>query len=112
MLRGILNASWSNCGLLVAAVALGACSLQPRDVPELSDTVLCDIVAHRDTPRDVRVAANDELEVRDAHCDHLTAVLRRQRMEGLRDQLEPENSEENPSTYTDCVLTPTCTETQ
>ena len=112
MPREISSASWISCWLFVAVVVVAACSMQPKDVPELSDTVLCDIVAHRDTPRDVRVAANEELEARDAHCDRLTAVLRRQRMDGLRDQLEPENPEENPPTYTDCVLDPTCNDTQ
>jgi hypothetical protein len=112
MPREILTASRSSVGLFVVGVVLVACAVQPRDVPELSDTVLCDIVAHRDTRRDVRVAAQDELDGRDAHCDRLTAVMRRQRMNGLRDQLEPEDLEENPATYTDCVLDPICQETQ
>jgi len=112
MLREIWTASWSSAGLFVVGVVLAACAVQPQDIPELSDTVLCDIVAHRDTRRDVRAAAQDELDVRDSHCDRLAAVMRRQRMNGLRDQLEPEDLEENPQTYTDCVLDPICQETQ
>ncbi len=86
--------------------------MQPSEVPELSDAVLCDIVVHGNTSRDVRSAAMDELHVRDAECDRLTAVLERRRMDGLREQLRPENPEEQPPTYTDCVLNPICPDTR
>lgn len=86
--------------------------MQPSEVPELSDAVLCDIVVHRDTSRGVRAAALDELDVRDAKCDRLAAVLERRRMDGLRRQLQPEDPEEQPPTYTDCVLNPICPETR
>lgn len=112
MQRAISGGSSTNLSIAAAALLLAACSMQPHEVGELSDTVLCDIVAHRDTPRDVRMAAKEELEDRDAQCDRLAAVIRRQQMNGLRDQLDPENPEENPPTYTDCVLDPLCKETQ
>ncbi len=86
--------------------------MQPHEVPELSDAVLCDIVAHRDTSRGVRAAAHEELERREAECDRLTAVIRRQRMDGLRDHLAPDDPEAQAPNYTDCVLDPTCKETQ
>ena len=44
--------------------------------------------------------------------DRLTAVIRRQRMDGLRDQLAPDDSEAQAPNYTDCVLDPICKETQ
>ncbi len=96
----------------LAVLWLSACSLQPSEVPQLSDAVLCDIVVHRDTSRGVRAAAQDELDVRKADCDHLATVLNRQRMDGLRRQLRPTDPETNPQTYTDCVLNPICRETR
>ncbi|MDH3452782.1 MAG: hypothetical protein OEN20_10195, partial [Gammaproteobacteria bacterium] len=74
--------------------------------------VLCDIVAHRDTSRSVRAAAQEELDLREAQCDRLTAVIRRRQMNGLRDHLQPVDPEEQLPTYTDCVLDPICQETQ
>lgn len=101
-------------GMIAAAAAFGAgCALQPQDVPELSDSVLCDIVAHRDSARDVREAAADELDRRAADCDRLSAVLRRRQIDGLRATMkdDPENDTARP-TYTDCVLSPICHETE
>lgn len=103
-------------GMMAAAAAatfVWGCTLQPRDVPALSDTVLCDIVAHRDSARDVRNAAADELDRRAADCDRLSAVLRRRQIDDLRANMrdDPENDTARP-TYTDCVLSPICHETE
>ena len=110
--RGILARGLAKLAAGLVVALLSACSMQPHDVPELSDAVLCDIVSHRDTSRRVRAAAREELELRDAQCDRLTAVIRRQRMDGLRDQLAPDDPEAQAPNYTDCVLNPICKETQ
>ncbi len=108
------NGWYRGRGVAVLLLALlGACPLEPREVASLDDAVLCDIVAHRDSSRRVRLAARDELALREAQCDELGAVMCRRQIDDLRARMkdDPGGAGGRP-TYTDCVLSPICNETE
>ena len=101
--------------LLGLPMLVGACSTAVEDMPELSNTTLCDIVAHRDESLRVRRAAEDELERRGVECDRLAAVMRRRELDALRSQIRNDTGiiiDDTVTTYSDCVLKPTCNETR
>ena len=69
------------------------------------------LVYGKSHPVEAQEAAEDELQLRGAQCDKLTAVIRRNRINGLREQMEDDAESMRPD-YTDCVLDPLCHETQ